>query len=85
MTNHDRKDMLLVALRKLRLLDGDGFTVEAGALADVVIVRDGHVYGIWFVSDDAYAFVPGGYNEATKVVRTVDEAVAVTSKVFERR
>ena len=84
MTNHERRDELLMSLRGLRPLNAHGFVVEAGTLADVVIVRDGHVYGIWFVSDDAFAFVPGGYNEATKVVRTVDEAVAVTSKAFER-
>ncbi len=85
MTIHDRRDMLLMSLRQLPCLMSYGFAVEAGTLADVVIVRYGHVYGIWFVSDDAYAFVPGGYNEATQSGRTVEEALTITQAHFEGR
>lgn len=85
MTNHDRRDKLLMSLRRLRPLQARGLSVEAGMSADVVIVRDGHVYGIWCVSDDAFAYVPGGYNEPTHVVRTLDKACAVTLGFFDGR
>ena len=81
----ERELELIARLRQLQPLIDRGYAVERGASGDVVIVRDGHVYGIWCVSDDAFAFVPGGYNEATKVARTVEEVLTITQTHFERR
>ena len=61
----DRKLELIARLHEVQSLVQCGFTVEADESGAIVILRDGHVYGIWLVRDDDFAYVPGGYNEPT--------------------
>ena len=61
----DRKHAIIARLQQVQSLVQCGFTVEADESGAIVILRDGHVYGIWLVRDDDFAYVPGGYNEPT--------------------
>ena len=81
----DRKLALIARLQQVQSLVECGFTVEADESGAIVILRDGHVYGIWLVRDDDFAYVPGGYNEPTHFAASVEEAVAVTCEAFGAR
>ena len=76
---------LVRRLQRMKPLIEAGLTVEAGNTGDIVIVRNHHVYGVWFVSDEGLQYVPGGYNERMTKLFGVDEAVAWTQHLLQKR
>ncbi len=79
----ERELELIARLRQLQPLIDRGFDVDDDTSRIVVIAREGHVYGMWLVTDLNFAYVPGGYNEPTHFAASVEEAVAIMHAVFD--
>ena len=79
------QEELHLRLYGLEPLISRGLAVESGPAGDVLILRNGHVYGVWRSKDGGFDYIPGGYNEPTYRALSVDEAAMYTVQHFERR
>jgi hypothetical protein len=78
MPNQVREIDLLAQIKGLMEILKSDFTVEAGDRGGVVILRRGHMRGIWRCQDHVFTWTPAGYNEPMHRSATVASALAYT-------
>lgn len=83
MSRARRKIYLLLCLRKLGALLARGLTVTENAEGYVVISKNGHVRGVWLVTERDFQYTPGGYNEPAFYCGKISEALDHALRVFE--
>lgn len=65
-------------LRESRSLRARGFGCQPTTDHDILIVRNGHVYGVWQSLDHGYYYFCDGHSRATHMTRSTIEALSIT-------
>lgn len=76
---------LLEALMEQEMLLLKGFNFELADNIGVVVARGEHVRGLWRYQSGRFAWTPAGYYEATVHTKTMDDAVAFTLTLAEKK
>lgn len=79
MTRDEMKRELVERLMEMMARAGQGFAIDDGAPHHVLLLREGHVRGIWHVGEEGCDYFPAGYNEAVHWGQSVEQAVAITA------